>query len=87
MTTNVLVIANSRYSILDWVAYLTFNIGMPGIDSVPVRNKCSILDFEKLIWENLQTGPRVVGGFLQAVGQRAGGFTTINLQAIAPALQ
>ncbi|CAE6502603.1 unnamed protein product [Rhizoctonia solani] len=54
--------------ILDWVAYLTFNIGMPGIEAVPV-------------------GPRVVGGFLQAVGQRAGGFTTINLQAIAPALQ
>ncbi|CAE6405755.1 unnamed protein product [Rhizoctonia solani] len=54
--------------ILDWVAYLTFNIGMPGIEAVPV-------------------GPRIVGGFLQAVGQRAGGFTTINLQAIAPALQ
>ncbi|KAJ1300823.1 hypothetical protein OPQ81_002463 [Rhizoctonia solani] len=54
--------------ILDWVAYLTFNIGMPGIEAIPV-------------------GPRVVGGFLQAVGQRAGGFTTINLQAIAPALQ
>lgn len=54
--------------LLDWVAYLTFNIDMPGIDSIP-------------------TGPRVVGGFLQAVGQRAGGFTTINLQAIAPALQ
>ncbi|CAE6446434.1 unnamed protein product [Rhizoctonia solani] len=54
--------------ILDWAAYLTFNIGMPGIEAIPV-------------------GPRVVGGFLQAVGQRAGGFTTINLQAIAPALQ
>ncbi|CAE6540859.1 unnamed protein product [Rhizoctonia solani] len=54
--------------ILDWVAYLTFNIGMPGIEAIPV-------------------GPRVVGGFLQAAGQRAGGFTTINLQAIAPALQ
>ncbi|KAF8704583.1 TrkH potassium transport family, partial [Rhizoctonia solani] len=54
--------------ILDWAAYLTFNIGMPGIEAIP-------------------PGPRVVGGFLQAVGQRAGGFTTINLQAIAPALQ
>ncbi|KAG8704125.1 low affinity potassium transporter [Ceratobasidium sp. 394] len=54
--------------LIDWVAYLTFNIGMPGIEAVP-------------------TGPRVVGGFLQAAGQRAGGFTTINLQAIAPALQ
>ncbi|CAE6427706.1 unnamed protein product [Rhizoctonia solani] len=54
--------------VLDWAAYLTFNIGMPGIEAVPI-------------------GPRIVGGFLQAVGQRAGGFTTINLQAIAPALQ
>ncbi|KAG8719018.1 low affinity potassium transporter [Ceratobasidium sp. 395] len=54
--------------LIDWVAYLTFNIGMPGIEAIP-------------------TGPRVVGGFLQAAGQRAGGFTTINLQAIAPALQ
>ncbi|KAG9119455.1 low affinity potassium transporter, partial [Ceratobasidium sp. 392] len=54
--------------LVDFVAYLTFNIGMPGIEAVP-------------------TGPRVVGGILQAAGQRAGGFTTINLQAIAPALQ
>ncbi|QRW14111.1 potassium/sodium transporter [Ceratobasidium sp. AG-Ba] len=54
--------------LIDFVAYLTFNIDMPGIESIP-------------------TGPRVVGGILQAAGQRAGGFTTINLQAIAPALQ
>ncbi|QRV85534.1 potassium/sodium transporter [Ceratobasidium sp. AG-Ba] len=56
------------FTLIDFVAYLTFNIDMPGIESIP-------------------TGPRVVGGILQAAGQRAGGFTTINLQAIAPALQ
>lgn len=54
--------------LIDFVAYLTFNIGMTPIDDIP-------------------TGPRIVGGILQAAGQRAGGFTTINLQAIAPALQ
>ncbi|KAG8698057.1 low affinity potassium transporter [Ceratobasidium sp. 423] len=66
--------------ILDWVAYLTFNIGMPGIEAVPPS-------IGNLIKKRGKVGPRVVGGFLQAVGQRAGGFTTINLQAIAPALQ
>jgi hypothetical protein len=25
------------FSLIDWVAYLTFNIGMPGIESVHVR--------------------------------------------------
>ncbi|CAE6462504.1 unnamed protein product [Rhizoctonia solani] len=73
--------------ILDWVAYLTFNIGMPGIEAVPVCLSFLLALVGKLMGKRGKVGPRVVGGFLQAVGQRAGGFTTINLQAIAPALQ
>ncbi|KAG9101222.1 low affinity potassium transporter, partial [Ceratobasidium sp. 370] len=41
---------------------------------------------EVLVEAPSSAGPRVVGGLLQAAGQRAGGFTTINLQAVAPAL-
>jgi hypothetical protein len=36
LSVGMILAKNNLSSVIDWVAYLTFNLGMPGIESVPV---------------------------------------------------